>query len=310
MSILRVGEIDLNDAGNASVVLANSWNVAITTSGVIRLEARTDGSVVVPGSLVVGGQSIGGVNVQTFNTTGTWSKPAGFGANSRVYIQAWAGGGSGGCSASASQQAGGGGGGYMEDWLLLSALGATETITIGSGGASRTPTTAGATGGNTTVGSLVTAYGGAGGSIGLGGVGGGGGGPFGIGVGEIPGPPTISIDVNNGVQQGMGGTSQSGHDVNRDAIFQGGGGGLSGAAVATGTGILRFRGANSVYCGAGGGGGASNIGGFSQYGGNGGASGTNGTAGSRPAGGGGAGTSTSGAGGDGQVIITVFAGPA
>jgi hypothetical protein len=31
-----------------------------------------------------------GVNVQTFNASGTWTKPSGYGANSRVLIQAWA----------------------------------------------------------------------------------------------------------------------------------------------------------------------------------------------------------------------------
>jgi hypothetical protein len=43
---------------------------------------------------------------------------------------------------------GGGGGGYNERWLCLSQLGATETVTIGAGGASRTGSNqAGAQGG-------------------------------------------------------------------------------------------------------------------------------------------------------------------
>lgn len=60
MSIIRVNEVDLNDAGNASVQIANSWNVALVTSSVIRLEARTDGSVVVPGALTANSMNVSG----------------------------------------------------------------------------------------------------------------------------------------------------------------------------------------------------------------------------------------------------------
>ena len=60
MSIIRVNEVDLNDDGNASVQIANSWNVALVTSSVIRLEARTDGSVVVPGALTANSMNVSG----------------------------------------------------------------------------------------------------------------------------------------------------------------------------------------------------------------------------------------------------------
>jgi hypothetical protein len=66
MSILRVNEVDLNDVGNASVQIANSWNVALVSGGTIRLEARTDGSVIVPGNISATGQ----INTNNLVVTG------------------------------------------------------------------------------------------------------------------------------------------------------------------------------------------------------------------------------------------------
>ena len=69
-------------------------------------------------------------NVQTFNASGTWTKPSGFNANSRVLIECWGGGGSG--AKVATTGGGGGGGGYNYRWLTLSTMGATETATVGA----------------------------------------------------------------------------------------------------------------------------------------------------------------------------------
>jgi len=319
MSILRVGEIDFNVQGNASIQLANSWNVALATSGTIRLEARTDGSVVVPGSLNVGsitsstGQTVGAVNIQTFDTSGTWTKPAGYSASSRVYVQAWGAGGSGGRNTTATNASGAGGGGYIERWLNLSQLGATETITIGAGGAARTGTNQnGATGGNTTVGSLVTAYGGGGGGGNVvGSVSGGSGGgqlsagniPSGV-TPTVPGGPFFAVQDSDGTngnfRQGSGcNAGGDGNPTNLAAFTHGGGGGCAATNV---------NAASSVYGGGGGGGGTTGTGGISLFGGNGGAAGANGTNGTQPGGGGGAATGTSGAGGAGRVIVTVFPG--
>lgn len=60
MSIIRVNEVYLNDAGNASVQIANSWNVALVAGSTVRLEARTDGSVVVPGALTANSMNVSG----------------------------------------------------------------------------------------------------------------------------------------------------------------------------------------------------------------------------------------------------------
>lgn len=318
MSILRVGEIDFNDQGNASIQLANSWNVALVTSGTIRLEARTDGSVAVPGSLNVGsitfstGQTVGAANVQTFDTSGTWTKPAGYSASSRVYVQAWGAGGSGGRHTTATFASGGGGGGYIERWLNLSQLGATETITIGAGGAARTATNQnGAAGGNTTVGSLVTAYGGGGGcgtvSLGSGGSGGGQLSAGSTSAGSSltdPGRPFFAVlnDDGSGGNLRQGSGLNNGGDstaTNLAAFMHGGGGGCASTNV---------NAASSVYGGGGGGGNTTGAGGTSLFGGNGGAAGANGTNGTQPGGAGGAATGTSGAGAAGRVIVTVFPG--
>lgn len=223
---------------------------------------------------------------QVFTGSGTWTKPSGFGSKAYVLIQAWGGGGGGARHSTAANAAGGGGGGYKERWILLSSLGATETVTIAAGGTGRiTSNGDGTAGGNTTFGSWVTAYGG---GAGTGTTTGGGGGGCGTSAGPAGGAYT---------------------SVARDfAVFgpwMGAGGKYSDTATYPTTGL-----GDAVYGGAGGGAGATNTtGGTSQFGGNGGTGGASPTAGSQPGGGGGAGASTNGKdGGAGKVIVTVFDG--
>ena len=233
------------------------------------------------------------INVQTFTSSGTWTKPS-LGASSRVLIQAWGGGGSG--AKVPPYTGGGGGGGYNERWLTLSSMGATETITIGAGGAGvTTASTSGNVGGTTTAGSWVSAYGGGGGASSYGGGGGGqlsagnssgvAGSPWtyiqGDNSGTLSNTSSGSVYLPNGWIVGGAGAPSAGNSV----WGGGGGGAYSGTLFAPGT---------SSYAGAGGAGGNT----------------TSGTAGTAPSGGGG-GTVTgtaSGAGAAGQVIITVFPG--
>jgi hypothetical protein len=235
-----------------------------------------------------------GVNVQTFTSSGTWTKPAGYAATSRVLIQTWAGGGAGSQNYNAGEcgtydGSGGGGGAYNYRWITLSAMGSTETITIGAGG-----TTVSALGGNTTVGSLVIAYGGQGGSLG-----------GGFGGGQISNQEPFST-TEGSLSGGL-----------RNAREKGGAGNGAISGVAS-----LYTGGSSVWGGGGGGGGRTGgnisnvgLGGTSSYAGSGGRgayTSVNAAAGSAPGGGGGGGLANSsalfGAGGDGQVIITVFAG--
>lgn len=224
----------------------------------------------------------------------TWTKKTGL---LKVLVQAWGGGASGGASWNVTAKGGGGGGGYIERWFVASELGPTETVTIGAGGAAVVRTSSGTTNGNnganSTFGSLVTAYGGAG-STGT--TGGAGGSSFAIGGGDV--------DAGAGGVGGLvGGSGTTGG---------GGGGGVSGGGGAGG---------RSIKGGGGGGGGdaggGAGAGGLSVQGGSGGAGaytasgGATAIAGSVPAGGGGSvysstGTITSGAGGNGRIIVTEF----
>jgi hypothetical protein len=243
--------------------------------------------------------------VATYNASDTWTKP---GVGTWAEVEGWGGGGSGARGTNA-ENGGGAGGGYNRRLVPLSALGATETVTIGAGGAARAANNDGATGGDSSFGSHLIAYGGGGGDN-AGNGGGGGGGPSSAGTipsgagGGVPGSPTFarSDGLNgNSSLQGAGGDNTAG----RDGYVHGGGGG-SGAQV----------GGNSVCGGAGGGGNttaAAGNGGTSLFGGNGGDAAVNGAdaqAGTQPGGGGGGSegvaTGISGAGGDGRIIVGVY----
>ena len=281
-------------AANSTLLLPNTDGTVINTA------PGTNGNVLTSNGSAWTSAAPPVINTQTFDIVGTntWTKPSGYSANSRVLIQAWGGGGSGARQSTAGSCGGGGGGGYNERWLNLSQMGATETVTIGAGGASRTGSNqAGDQGGNTSVGSLITAYGGAGSP--LTNNGGGGGGQLSAGSGQAPGRPNIQTDESGGEFKQGGGSSASSALGKNDALFHGGGGGFGTAAAQSGS--------SSVWGGGGGGGGnATAAAGSSSFGGNGGAGGTTGTAGTQPGGGGGGGTTTSGAGAAGRVIITVF----
>lgn len=97
--------------------------------------------------------------VTVFTASSTWTKPGG--AKWEKIIAVGGGGGGGGDNVTSSGGGGGGGGGYCERTLPASALGSTETVTIGSGGlGSNTTGVGGTNGGNTTFGSWCTANGG------------------------------------------------------------------------------------------------------------------------------------------------------
>jgi hypothetical protein len=253
-------------------------------------------------------------NVQTFNATGTWTKPSGV---SMAKIQIWGGGGGSGRAASGG--GGGGGGAYNEITVPISYLGATVTATVGTGGTAGTSqnVTGGVGGSSSFV--LATAYNsistliayGGGGGIGTasGGAGGGGGGSLGAGA--------AGATVGNSPKGGEGGSgvfkSSSTTNVCNATYgdgFDGGGGGSGDDRNTT-----SVVGHQSVFGGGGGGGAQSNAGG-SVYGGGGGAGtgaagaslyggagGAAGSAGTAPGGGGGATNAAGGAGAAGRIIV-------
>jgi hypothetical protein len=286
-------------AGDTCIVISdgssNARVYAYQTAAALTPGTYTNASLTVTarGSIsAISNGTIEAVNYQVFTSAGanTWTKPANATANSRTLIEAW---GAGGGGTNTNHAAGGGGGAYNYRWITTSLLGATETATVGTGGA--TNSTAAATGGSSTFGSWLTAYGGGGGGLsGTTGEGGGGGGMTGAGA-------------NGGTSgfAGFGGNPLGGAAVGAESTLGGGAGGNS-----------SINGGNSFYGGAGGGGNTTN-GGNSIWGGGGGqgeaggapgtsayagAGGAIGSPGVQPGGGGGKASK----GGDGQIIVTTF----
>ena len=235
-------------------------------------------------------------DVQTFDASGTWTKPSGY---TMARIQVWGAGGGGGRHTSTNTAAGGGGGAYNEVTVPISYLAASVSVTVGSGGAGATATGSGGIGGTSSVTlstawsgvTLIAGYGGGGGS-GTG-VGGGGGGQLSAGAtAGNAGSPLIETHIDVGGPQTILGTFNQTGQRGVGNIFGGGSGAINAQA------------GNSVY---GGGGGASSgsggVAGVSVWGGNGGRN----AVGVAPGGGGGSSGSANvngSAGAAGRVIIT------
>lgn len=252
------------------------------------------------------GGGAGSIDYQVFDTPGsfTWTKPA---LGTRAFVEGWGAGGSGGRTSTGFNYGGAGAGGsYVAMWFDLADLGATETGSVGAGGASVTSDGNGNAGGNSSFGAWLTAYGGGRGGGSASGVhagGGGGGGQGSVGGNASAGTPgTAGTDIAGGTAEGSGGGGGATANDGSSAVTGGGGGG----------GDHGGNGGKSGWGGGGGGGGNNpgGTGGTSKFGGAGGAgnfSGSNATAGAQPGGGGGGSQSgNSGKGGDGLVKVTVF----
>ena len=187
---------------------------------------------------------VSSTNYQVFTASGTWTKPAGISANAIVIVQMWAAGGGGGKGDSTNTMAaGGGGGGFTQVAFLASSLAATQSVTVGLGGAGGTTSNVGSAGGLSQFASAIV-YGGSGGGSGgssgnRSGARGGGWSNLGInegGLAEDGGATTAPSQFGGGAGSGAGQASLFG-------AFWGGGGGKSssGAGVST-----------SVFGGAGG----------------------------------------------------------
>jgi len=219
-----------------------------------------------------------GSNVQTFDASGTWTKPA---TGSMARIQVWGGGGGGNRQATTTTSVGGGGGGYSETTVALSSLASTETVTVGAGGVGRTATAgSGTDGGTSTFGTLIGASGG-------------------IATGTCNGGLTLTSGLSTPI--GMANVGQDDGTIN---FWQGGAGFHSSETT-------RAR-ISSTFGGGGGGGVVSSttsLGGSSTFGGFG-ANGSRTTPNNGLApGGGGGGSNNSVNGGDGaagRIVVTVW----
>lgn len=156
------GDLTIDPAGSE---LIDGSSTVILSAGDWRW-IRSDGTAWKSISVNSGGGGTGGlVSIQSFTSSGTWTKPAGVNL-----IQIWCvggGGGSGSCGATGSGQicatGGGGGGGAAMKLLDVTAIG-TRTVTIGSGGSGGASggVNSGTGGGTTTFGSDCAASGGTG----------------------------------------------------------------------------------------------------------------------------------------------------
>lgn len=220
------------------------------------------------------GGSASAVDIQEFTSSGTWTKPDGAKFTIVEVLGAGGGGGSGSLTTGTYRGggAGGGGGSRVIRYFNATSLGATETVTIGSGGAGGVARTVtdnngldGDTGGNSTFGSWATAYGGNGGGRGYYTSGqrsyagtGAGNGVDNQAIGWIF--TSSAYGYGNGVG-GMGASAYQQGNITSDATARGGSSEYGGAAGGTVSEVAgnywTGNGGGSLYAGAGGGAGGS-----------------------------------------------------
>ena len=199
------------------------------------------------------------INSQIFTSSGTWTKPSGVTFVEVVVLGAGGGGGSGRKNTLSQNTCGGagsGGGAVSRAIFKASSLGATETVTVGTGGTGGAAVTVngvgndGTDGGASSFGTWLTAGGGGKGTGGPTGdsdaSGGGGGGVISSAVGSTGGSPQAgtadaisgqgpsgsnSVSFNSEVGGGSGGYSlhnDNGSDGGSSIFASGGGGGGAG----------------------------------------------------------------------------------
>ena len=180
---ITVGVLDTNFEVGGITPIANGGTGQVTAADAINalLPSQTGNAgrfLGTNGTAVSWLTTISNVSVQVFTSSGTYTPTA---AKTSYVVFATGGGGGGGGSSSTSFQAGGGGGGGTAFRIYSNAeMGASASVTVGSGGSGGAPGNGtGGTGGSsiltpTGTGLVLTAYGGTGG-VGGNGTGGSGG---------------------------------------------------------------------------------------------------------------------------------------
>ena len=250
---------DIRQIGTTAISGGVQGPITLTTTG------TSGAATLVSDVLNIPNYSPTAPTVQTFNSSGTYTRPVGL--KYAIVKMSGGGGGSGGvpvAGASAYSLGGaGGGGGYVEAMLTAAQLGATQTVTIGIGGTAGVSGGAnGGTGGSTSLGATLLLVGG-----GIGGgfdgsnvsaralLGGGGGGfsvmtgtNIGSKNGEQGSPSFGTTTANAATTTGKGGSGGFGNGTNGNTST-GGGGPVNSVAGAANTG--NGASGNAQYSGSG-----------------------------------------------------------
>ncbi len=160
--------------------------------------------------------------LQTFTSSGTWTKPSGV---TKIKVTVVGGGGGGGSYSGGIYGSGGGGGGACVKYINVTSI-TSETVTIGAAGAASSGGSGG-TGGTSSFGAHCSATGGLGGTAG---------GPSSGGAGGIGSSGDLNIRGNPG--ESSYGTNP-GH-IGGGSIFAGGGGGAGGSPTYGGGGSTAY----------------------------------------------------------------------